>query len=105
MHKLLMIVPVVASAYAFQAQAQQLDGAYTGTAGQWKIDLTVKGDRGDLTMACGSNVMFGKATIAPDGAVSGSVKSGTQLHGNITGGVEIAAGGNCGNGKAVLVKK
>lgn len=100
------IAGLLALLAASAATAQQnFDGKWSGQVGQWTVDLTVKGKSGDLAMACGSNKMFGSATVGPDGTVSGKVKSGTQLGGNLTSGVAVVAGGSCGDGKAMLVKK
>lgn len=104
---LLVAMAMTSAAYA-QSQASapaNVNGTYTASTGQWTINLTVKGGRGDLTMTCGSNVMFGKATIGPDGAVSGSVRSGAQLTGNLNREFTVSAGGSCGNGTTAVIKK
>lgn len=108
MHKLLKFLPVVAFAYAFQAQAQQYDGVWTGIAGQWAVKLTVTGTKGRLGLTCGgSNDFSADIPVAADGSINSYVTTG-QGRRQITGKLpdfNIPPGGSCGGGKAALVKK
>ena len=60
---------VVALAFACDANAQQFDGTWTGTAGQWALTLTMTGTKARLEMACSGTQGMSDFAIGADGAL------------------------------------
>lgn len=92
---------------AGSAHAQSFDGAWSGQAGQWSLSLTVSGQKGRLTMACAGADGFNDVSVAPDGSVNGTVKTGSisrQITGKLPS-LNVPPGGSCGGGTATMVKK
>jgi hypothetical protein len=102
------IAAVVGVALAGVATAQSnVDGTYTGQAGQWNLKLTVKGTRDDLVMTCSNDFLL-TIKVGPDGKIDDYVTTGSgrrRLTGNVNGTINVEPGGSCGGGVATMVKK
>ena len=100
---------VVALAFACSANAQQFDGTWTGTAGQWALTLTVTGTKARLEMACSGTQGMSDFAIGPDGAVNTYISfnvagSRRQITGTVQA-LQVPSGGGCGGGTATMTKK
>lgn len=90
------------------AAPASLDGVYTGQAGQWDLKLTVKGNKGDLTMSCSNGYFPGLSIkVGTDGTVDEYVTTGNgrrRLTGNVNNIIVVPPGGSCGGGTATMRK-
>jgi len=102
-----LLAGVVAFAFAFEAQAQQFDGTWTGQAGQWNVTLAVSGTKARLTLSCGGTDGISDFTLGQGGSVNTYVTTGSgrrQITGTLPS-IQIPPGGSCGGGTATMVKK
>ena len=101
-----LIVVALAYACSANAQQQQFDGTWTGTAAQWTLTLKVAGAKARLEMVCSGGYQgMADFAIGPDGAVNTYISvSGARAQ--VTGTVQaIKVAGQCGSGTVTMTKK
>ena len=64
-----LIVVALAYACSANAQQQQFDGTWTGTAAQWTLTLKVAGAKARLEIACGGVQGITDFPVGADGVV------------------------------------
>lgn len=98
----------VAVAVATPATAGQWDGTWTGTAGNWNVNIVVKGAQGRIRATCegaDTGAIFGEVLINPDGSFRAFVSGGRMVAREVKGilpALSVSDLGICRGGAAVL---
>ena len=101
-------VVMVALAFAYNANAQQFDGTWTGQGDRFSLTLVVAGTKARLEFNCANGNYGGRSdfTRGPDGVINTPLKlwSGQM---QITGTVQSiqVPNGTCGGGTVKMTKK
>ena len=80
---------------------------WAGNAGTWALQLTVKGNKGALTLSCGSNDFLADVPVSADGTIDAYNSTGgmrRQIKGKLPT-IDWPAGGICQGGTATMVKR